>query len=79
MSAFPSRVDVSREVAASAFRPTTTRRSELDAILVLGLVLFHTALVFDTHDDFYVKDGQTAELIGILARPIIVWASPPSS
>lgn len=55
------------------------RRVELDVlrlVLVLGLVLFHAALVFDTHDDFYVKNQETAELTGVAAAPIIVWAMP---
>lgn len=40
------------------------RRPELDAIrlfVVLGLVFFHAGLVFDTRDDFYVKNPHTTE------------------
>ena len=41
------------------------RRGELDAVralVVVGLVLFHAALVFDARDDFYVKNAETTEL-----------------
>lgn len=64
---------------AAAPAAVTTRRVELDVlriVLVLGLVLFHSALVFDTNDDFYVKNSETAELTGVAAGPIIVWAMP---
>ncbi len=70
---------MSDATTAAPARATTRRRVELDAIrtaLVLGLVLFHSALVFDTHDDFYIKNDATAELTGLLAGPIIVWAMP---
>ncbi len=59
--------------------PASARRTELDAVrtaLVLGLILFHSALVFDTNDDFYVKNDETIELTGLAAGPIIVWAMP---
>jgi glucan biosynthesis protein C len=55
------------------------RRPELDAIrlvVVLGLVFFHSALVFDTRDDFYVKNPQTTEAVTWLAGLGVVWAMP---
>ncbi|MGK5683067.1 acyltransferase family protein [Actinoplanes sp. URMC 104] len=56
-----------------------TRRPELDAIrlvVVLGLVFFHAALVFDTRDDFYVKNAQTTEAVTWVAGLGVVWAMP---
>src|SRR5215212_3085144 len=56
-----------------------TRRHELDAIrlvVVFGLVFFHAALVFDTRDDFYVKNAQTTEATTWLAGLAVVWAMP---
>ncbi|WP_250037102.1 acyltransferase family protein [Paractinoplanes maris] len=55
------------------------RRPELDAIrlvVVLGLVFFHSALVFDERDDFYVKNAQTTEAITWVAGLGVVWAMP---
>lgn len=55
------------------------RRPELDAIralVVIGLVFFHSALVFDARDDFYVKNPQTSELPTILAGFGVIWAMP---
>ncbi|BCB75680.1 hypothetical protein GCM10022251_27120 [Phytohabitans flavus] len=55
------------------------RRPELDAIrlaVVLGLVFFHTALVFDGSDDYYVKNPQTTDAITVLAGFGVVWAMP---
>ncbi|WP_129668170.1 acyltransferase family protein [Phytoactinopolyspora endophytica] len=55
------------------------RRSELDAIralVVVGLVFFHSALVFDSNDDFYVKNADTTEAIMIAAGFAVVWAMP---
>ncbi|MEU4425176.1 acyltransferase family protein [Actinoplanes sp. NPDC024001] len=57
----------------------TPRRPELDVIrliVVLGLVFFHAALVFDARDDFYVKNAQTTEAITWLAGLAVVWAMP---
>ncbi|MFC0530557.1 acyltransferase family protein [Phytohabitans kaempferiae] len=56
-----------------------TRRAEFDAIrmlVVLGLVFFHAALIFDTRDDFYVKNPQTTEAITFAAGFAVVWAMP---
>lgn len=55
------------------------RRPELDAIrmlVVLGLVFFHSALVFATDDDFYVKNAETTEVVLIIAGFAVVWAMP---
>lgn len=70
-----------RESAPSALPavPTVSRRPELDAIrlaVVLGLVFFHAALVFDTRDDYYVKNAQTTEAVTYLAGLGVVWAMP---
>lgn len=55
------------------------RRRELDrvrVVMVLGLVAFHAALVFDTRDDFYVKNDVTVDLTGVAAGFVVVWAMP---
>jgi peptidoglycan/LPS O-acetylase OafA/YrhL len=55
------------------------RRPELDAIralVVVGLVFFHSALVFDTRDDFYVKNAETTDVPTIVAGLGVVWAMP---
>lgn len=55
------------------------RRPELDAIralVVVGLVFFHSALVFDTEDDYYVKNPETTSAIMIMAGFAVVWAMP---
>lgn len=62
---------------ATAARPE--RRPELDAIralVVVGLVFFHSALVFDSRDDFYVKNTETTEVTTIFASLGVVWAMP---
>jgi glucans biosynthesis protein C len=67
---------MTRQVSDSA---PPTRRRELDAIrlvVVFGLVFFHAALVFDTRDDFYVKNAQTTEATTWLAGLAVVWAMP---
>lgn len=59
--------------------PPAVRRGEVDALralVVVGLVLFHSALVFDTHDDFYVKNDVTVDLTGAAAGFVVVWAMP---
>src|SRR4029453_1873307 len=58
---------------------TTERRPALDALrtaVVIGLVFFHAALVFDAGDDFYVKNAETTEVTTILAGLGVVWAMP---
>jgi peptidoglycan/LPS O-acetylase OafA/YrhL len=55
------------------------RRRELDvlrALIVLGLVFFHAALVFAPDDDFYVKNAETAGAVTVLAGFGVVWAMP---
>lgn len=45
------------------------------ALVVVGLIFFHSALIFDVHDDYYVKNGQTADLSALAALGV-VWAMP---
>ncbi|MGK5115307.1 MULTISPECIES: acyltransferase family protein [unclassified Geodermatophilus] len=45
------------------------------AAVVAGLIFFHAALVFDTADDFYVKNDRTADLTPF-AAPVVLWAMP---
>jgi peptidoglycan/LPS O-acetylase OafA/YrhL len=55
------------------------RRPALDAlrlVVVLGLIFFHSALVFDANDDFYVKNSETTEVTTVLAGLGVVWAMP---
>lgn len=55
------------------------RRGELDvlrALVVVGLVFFHTALVFSPDDDFYVKNARTTDAVTVLAGFGVVWAMP---
>ncbi|GIJ43646.1 hypothetical protein Val02_05320 [Virgisporangium aliadipatigenens] len=59
--------------------PRTARRPELDAIrlvVVLGLVFFHASLVFDSRDDYYVKNAQTTGVTTFIAGLCVVWAMP---
>ncbi|GAA4234082.1 peptidoglycan/LPS O-acetylase OafA/YrhL [Streptosporangium album] len=59
--------------------PKAARRPELDAIrtlVVVGLVFFHSALVFDTRDDYYVKNADTTDVTTVLAGIGVVWAMP---
>jgi peptidoglycan/LPS O-acetylase OafA/YrhL len=71
-----------RQVSGSMPAPDPAppaRRPELDAIrlvVVLGLVFFHTALVFDARDDFYIKNPQTTDVTTWLAGLGVVWAMP---
>jgi peptidoglycan/LPS O-acetylase OafA/YrhL len=48
----------------------------LRGIVVLGLVPFHSALVFDTRDDYYVKNDGTTDLVSVGAALGVVWAMP---
>ncbi|MFD6168722.1 acyltransferase family protein [Streptomyces coeruleorubidus] len=55
------------------------RRPELDAmrmLVVVGLVFFHSALVFATEGDFYVTNAETTEAITVIAGFGVVWAMP---
>ncbi|MER7789619.1 acyltransferase family protein [Streptomyces sp. NPDC097640] len=67
-------------MSPEAERPTAAaRRGELDALralVVLGLVFFHAALVFSPDDDFYVKNAQTTGAVTVLAGFGVVWAMP---
>jgi peptidoglycan/LPS O-acetylase OafA/YrhL len=45
------------------------------ALIVVGLIFFHSALIFDTRDDYYVKNGRTADLSALAALGV-VWAMP---
>lgn len=59
--------------------PLPERRPELDAmrmLVVIGLVFFHSALVFAADDDFYVKNAETTEAIVFIAGFGVVWAMP---
>ncbi|MFJ3213724.1 acyltransferase family protein [Streptomyces flaveolus] len=65
--------------AEPAQAPLPERRPELDAIrmlVVIGLVFFHSALVFAADDDFYVKNAETTEAVMIIAGFGVVWAMP---
>ena len=58
---------------------TPERRPELDAIrilVVVGLVFFHSALVFDERDDYYVKNADTTDVTMYLAGLAVLWAMP---
>jgi glucan biosynthesis protein C len=48
----------------------------LRALVVVGLVFFHSALIFDPHDDYYVKSPVTTEAVTVLAGLAVVWAMP---
>lgn len=63
------------EVAA---RPGPRRREvdRLRATMIVGVVAYHAALVFDTGDDFYVKNDATVDLTGAAAGFVVVWAMP---
>ncbi|WP_061294895.1 acyltransferase family protein [Herbidospora cretacea] len=57
----------------------STRRPELDLlriIVVFGLIFFHAALVFDSEDDFYVKNADTTGVTMIFAGFMVIWAMP---
>ncbi|WP_055717160.1 acyltransferase family protein [Streptomyces torulosus] len=69
-------MDPEAEPRAAAPAP---RRGELDvlrALVVLGLVFFHASLVFSPDDDFYVKNGDTTDVVTVLAGLGVVWAMP---
>jgi len=55
-----------------------TRRRELDVMrvfVVAGLVLFHSARIFDT-GDFYVKHDPTSEVVSVLVSFAALWGMP---
>ncbi|MET9858205.1 acyltransferase [Streptomyces smyrnaeus] len=45
-------------------------------LVVIGLVFFHSALVYATDDDFYVKNDETTGAVLIVAGFGVVWAMP---
>ncbi|MEU3461976.1 acyltransferase [Streptomyces sp. NPDC006733] len=62
-----------------AGRNLPERRPELDAVrmlVVFGLIFFHSALVFATDDDYYVKNARTTDVVMIVAGFAVVWAMP---
>jgi glucans biosynthesis protein C len=66
-------------VSSSDVDARPRRRPELDAIrtfVVVGLVFFHSALVFDASDDFYVKNAETTSVTTVLAGFGVLWAMP---
>ncbi|GGW30650.1 acyltransferase family protein [Streptomyces griseoloalbus] len=67
-------------MSADTERPAAPgRRGELDvlrALVVVGLVFFHAALVFSPDDDFYVKNARTTDAVTVLAGLGVVWAMP---
>lgn len=82
--AFPSRnvgrdiapLDDSVEAAPAQTRPA--RRRDLDLMrmcVVVGLVFFHTARVFDT-GGFYVKNDPTSDLVGVAVSFAAMWGMP---
>ncbi|MEU4830783.1 acyltransferase [Streptosporangium sp. NPDC023615] len=55
------------------------RRAGMDLLrvaVVVGLVLFHSALVFDARDDFYVKNAETTGLTMVISVLGVLWAMP---
>jgi peptidoglycan/LPS O-acetylase OafA/YrhL len=55
-----------------------SRRRELDALrafVVIGLVFFHSARVFDS-GDFYVKNDPTSEVVDALIAFAVMWGMP---
>ncbi|WP_157252966.1 acyltransferase family protein [Nonomuraea typhae] len=63
--------------------PLSTTRPErhtaldaLRALVVVGLVFFHSSLVFDSGSDFYVKNADTTGVTTIFAGLAVVWAMP---
>ena len=66
-------------VSSSDVDARPRRRPELDAIrtfVVVGLVFFHSALVFDASDDFYVENPETTSVTTVLAGFGVLWAMP---
>ncbi len=55
------------------------RRRDLDlmrALVVVGLIFFHSALIFDPRDDYYVKNATTSDLVTVGTALAVVWAMP---
>lgn len=54
------------------------RRGELDALrifVIVGLIFFHSARVFDT-GEFYIKNDPTSEVVDALVGFAVMWAMP---
>jgi len=54
------------------------RRRDLDVMrifIVVGLIFFHSARIFDPMD-WYVKNDQTSEVVTILLGFAAMWAMP---
>jgi long-chain acyl-CoA synthetase len=59
--------------------PVGVRRYDLDwlrALVVLGLIPFHTAVIFQASPDAYLKDAQTSVVLAILGAFGGVWGMP---
>lgn len=70
---------MSEEQATTAPARAAARRPELDAIrtlVVVGLIFFHSSLVFDERDDYYIKNADTTEVTTVLSGLAVVWAMP---
>ncbi|MEU8001296.1 acyltransferase [Catellatospora sp. NPDC049111] len=70
---------MSEEQVGTAPARAAARRPELDAIrtlVVVGLVFFHSSLVFDERDDYYIKNADTTEVTTVLSGLAVVWAMP---
>lgn len=65
--------------AASPRAPTVGRRYELDwlrAFVVLGLIPFHTAVIFSATSDVFLKNSQTSDIMSLLTALAGVWGMP---
>ncbi len=65
-------------VAAESASERPSRRRDLDLMrmfVVVGLVFFHSARVFDT-GDFYVKNEPTSEIVSICISFAALWGMP---
>ncbi|MEU7820760.1 acyltransferase [Catellatospora sp. NPDC049133] len=70
---------MSEEQVSTAPARVAARRPELDAIrtlVVVGLIFFHSSLVFDERDDYYIKNAETTEVTTVLSGLAVVWAMP---
>jgi peptidoglycan/LPS O-acetylase OafA/YrhL len=67
---------MSTEPERSATAPRRTERDALRALVVVGMVFFHAALVFSPDGDFYVKNAETTGAVTVLAGVGVVWAMP---
>ncbi len=81
MTTVPSlKVDVTSPGASQrANAPTTARRYELDwlrALVVLGLIPFHAAVIFSVTSDAYLKNAQSSVVLTVLGAFAGVWGMP---